>query len=89
MHEVLLHLEAPVTTEVATEYLRYLYSEEGQRIAAANFYRPVVPEFADPADLARFQEIELVTIDHFNGWAEAQPRFFADGAIFDQIYAAP
>lgn len=77
------------TTEVATAYLTYLYSAEGQRIAAANYYRPSLPEFADPADLARFAAIELVTIEDFGGWTEAQARFFADGAIFDQIYAAP
>ena len=76
------------TREVATAYLQYLYSEEGQRIAAKNFYRPrdakVAAEFAK-----QFPQLKLVTIDKdFNGWKEAQPKFFNDGGIFDQIYQA-
>jgi sulfate transport system substrate-binding protein len=76
------------TREVATAYLQYLYSEEGQRIAAKNFYRPrdekVAAEFAQ-----QFPQLKLVTIDKdFNGWKEAQPKFFNDGGIFDQIYQA-
>ena len=74
------------TTEVATAYLQYLYSPEGQRIAAENYYRPSVRDGIDPAILAVFPEIPLTTIEHFGGWAEAQPRFFGDGGIFDQIY---
>jgi sulfate transport system substrate-binding protein len=73
--------------EVATAYLEQLYSPEGQRLAAKNFYRPSKPEYADPADLARFPEVKLVTIDTaFGGWQAAQKRFFADGGVFDQIY---
>jgi sulfate transport system substrate-binding protein len=76
------------TREVATAYLNYLYSEEGQRIAAKNFYRPrdekVAAEYAK-----QFPQLKLVTIDKdFNGWKEAQPKFFNDGGIFDQIYQA-
>ncbi|WJN59400.1 MULTISPECIES: sulfate ABC transporter substrate-binding protein [unclassified Pseudomonas] len=76
------------TREVATAYLQYLYSEEGQRIAAKNFYRPrdekVAAEYAK-----QFPQLKLVTIDKdFNGWKEAQPKFFNDGGIFDQIYQA-
>lgn len=72
--------------EVATAYLNYLYSEEGQRIAARNFYRPrnekVAAEFAK-----QFPSLELVTIDtEFGGWKTAQPKFFNDGGVFDQIY---
>ncbi|MFB8828385.1 sulfate ABC transporter substrate-binding protein [Azotobacter sp. CWF10] len=72
--------------EVATAYLNYLYSEEGQRIAAKNFYRPrnekVAAEFAK-----QFPSLELVTIDtEFGGWKTAQPKFFNDGGVFDQIY---
>jgi sulfate transport system substrate-binding protein len=74
------------TRKVAEAYLEYLYSPTGQAIAAKHFYRPVTPEHADPADLARFPEIELITIDEvFGGWQEAQSRHFADGGIFDQI----
>ncbi|MFC0666530.1 sulfate ABC transporter substrate-binding protein [Azotobacter chroococcum] len=74
------------TREVATAYLNYLYSEEGQRIAAKNFYRPrnekVAAEFAK-----QFPRLELVTIDKdFGGWKAAQPKFFNDGGVFDQIY---
>lgn len=76
------------TREVATAYLEYLYSDEGQRIAAKNFYRPrnekVAGEFAK-----QFPQLKLVTIDHdFGGWKTAQPRFFNDGGVFDQIYQA-
>lgn len=74
------------TREVAEAYLKYLYSEEGQRIAAKNFYRPrlesVAQEFKD-----QFPEIELFTVDDmFGGWKKAQETHFADGGLFDQIY---
>ena len=49
------------TREVAEAYLEYLYSPAGQEIAAKHYYRPVAPEHADPADLERFPEIELIT----------------------------
>jgi len=74
------------TREVAEAYLEYLYSPTGQAIAAKHYYRPVAPEHADPADLERFPELELITIDEvFGGWQEAQSRHFADGGVFDQI----
>ena len=75
------------TTKVATEYLNYLYSPEGQKLVAKNFYRPLDEKAADPADLARFQKVDLVKIDAFGGWKVAQPKFFGDGGIFDKIYA--
>jgi len=78
--------EAKGTTKVATAYLEYLYSADGQKLAAKNFYRPIDPSLADPADVARFGKVELVTIDKFGGWKEAQPKFFADGGVFDTIY---
>jgi sulfate transport system substrate-binding protein len=74
------------TRDIAEEYLKYLYSAEGQTIAAANYYRPFKPELAKPEDIARFPAIKLATIADFGGWAEAQPKFFGDGGIFDQIY---
>ncbi|WP_206524751.1 sulfate ABC transporter substrate-binding protein [Devosia sp. 1566] len=77
------------TRDVAEAYLQYLYSDEGQAIAAANYYRPFRPEAAAPEDVARFGEVNLVTIEEFGGWREAQPAFFADGGIFDQIYSGP
>jgi sulfate transport system substrate-binding protein len=74
------------TTEVAGEYLKYLYSNEGQEIAARNFYRPRSPEIA-PKYAANFAQLKLVTIDaEFGGWASAQKTHFADGGVFDQIY---
>ena len=76
------------TRELAQAYLDYLYSPEGQKIAAANFYRPSKIEDADPEDAKRFVDLRLVTIDDpvFGGWAKVQPEHFADGGIFDQIY---
>jgi sulfate/thiosulfate-binding protein len=75
------------TREVAQAYLDYLYSDEGQAIAARHYYRPFRPEAAAPEDVARFGEVNLVTIADFGGWREAQPAFFGDGGVFDQIYA--
>ena len=74
------------TRKVAEAYLEYLYSDAGQKIAAKHFYRPANPEAADPEDMKRFPDVKLVTIEDFGGWKEAQPRFFADGGLFDQIY---
>ncbi|MGZ4980964.1 MAG: sulfate ABC transporter substrate-binding protein [Methylobacter sp.] len=73
------------TTEVATEYLKYLYSKEGQDIIGKNFYRPTDPEIA--AKYAKqFKTVELVTIAQFGGWDVAQKKHFADDGVFDQIY---
>jgi sulfate transport system substrate-binding protein len=75
------------TRKVAEEYLRYLYSPEGQEIAAKHFYRP-----RDPAVAAKYagqfaNVPKLVTIDAvFGGWAQAQAKHFADHGIFDKIY---
>lgn len=73
------------TRVAAQAYLDFLYSADGQKIAAKHFYRPYKPEFADAADLARFKELDLVTIDDFGGWKEAQPKYFGNGGIFDSI----
>lgn len=74
------------TREVATEYLSYLYSDEAQRIAGDNYYCPsnpdILKEYADVFDL----NVNLVTIQDFGGWEEAQKTHFADGGIFDKIY---
>jgi len=75
------------TTDVAKGYLEYLYSPTGQRLAAKHFYRPIFPKQADPADIARFPQVNLFTIDElFGGWQQAQMIHFADGGTFDQIY---
>jgi len=74
------------TTEAARAYLEYLYSAEGQDIAARNFYRPRMPEVA-ARYAGQFPGIQLFTIDElFGGWTKAQAAHFADGGIFDQIY---
>ncbi len=74
------------TREVATAYLEYLYSPEGQEIAAQNHYRPIDPKVA--AKYAKsFTPVKLFTIDEvFGGWSKAQQKHFADGGVFDQIY---
>ena len=75
------------TTEVATEYLKYLYSKEAQELIGKNFYRPTDPEIA--AKYAKnFKPLTLVKIDSFGGWNAAQKKHFADDGVFDQIYGA-
>jgi len=74
------------TRKVAEAYLQYLYSPEGQEIAARNFYRPTDPKVAAKY-AAQFPKLTLVTIDGaFGGWPKATRTHFADGANFDQIY---
>ncbi|MBK1841862.1 sulfate ABC transporter substrate-binding protein [Azospirillum sp. YIM B02556] len=73
------------TRKVAEAYLQFLYTREGQEIAAKNFYRPRLPELA--AQYAgRFADVKLVTIDQFGGWRAAQEKHFSDGGVFDQIF---
>ena len=74
------------TRELAEEYLNWLYSPEGQELAAQNFYRPRDEEIlAKYADI--FKPLELFTIDEaFGGWVKAHDEHFADGATFDKIY---
>lgn len=75
------------TEEVAHAYLDYLYSDEGQTIAAEHYYRPRNEDIlADYDDY--FPDVELFTIEErFGSWDEAQERHFSDGGVFDQIYA--
>jgi sulfate transport system substrate-binding protein len=73
--------------ELAEAYLKYLYSPEGQRLAAKHYYRPRKPELADPQDIARFPNLKILGIDDvFGGWQKTQREHFADGGVFDQIY---
>ncbi len=75
------------TEKEAKAYLEYLYSPEGQKIAAKNFYRPYKPEFADKADLARLPKVPLFKLSEvFGSWPVASATHFADGGVFDQIY---
>ncbi|WP_304615803.1 sulfate ABC transporter substrate-binding protein [Paracoccus sp. (in: a-proteobacteria)] len=71
---------------LAEAYLDYLYTPEGQALAFKHFYRAWDASAADPEDVARFPELELVSIDDLGGWAKLQPEHFGDGGIFDQIY---
>jgi len=72
--------------EVAEEYVNYLYSTEGQTIAAKNFYRPYKREAVDAALLRPFVDVKLFTVDEvFGGWQKAQKSHFADGGVFDKI----
>jgi sulfate transport system substrate-binding protein len=75
------------TRAVAEEYLKYLYSDEGQDIAGRNHYRPTSDQ-AKARYAGQFPPLTLFTIDEaFGGWAKADKAHFADGASFDQIYA--
>jgi sulfate/thiosulfate transport system substrate-binding protein len=74
------------TRAAATAYLEYLYSPEGQEIAAKNFYRPRLAEVVEKYS-KQFPKIELFTVDDlFGGWSKAQKTYFDDNGIFDQIY---
>lgn len=74
------------TKELAHAYLEYLYSDEAQRLAGENYYRPsdekILQEYSEQFNL----EMNLVTIDDFGGWNKAYEVYFNDGGIFDQIY---
>lgn len=74
------------TRDAAEEYLNFLYSDEAQRIAGDNYYRPynetILNEYADVFNL----NVDLITIADFGGWDEAQSKHFADGGVFDEIY---
>ncbi|HEU4780630.1 MAG TPA: sulfate ABC transporter substrate-binding protein [Steroidobacteraceae bacterium] len=75
------------TRAAAQAYLEFLYTPEGQEIAAQNFYRPrdaaIAAKYA-----SQFAEVELVTIKHFGGWKLVQKEHFANDGIFDQIATA-
>ena len=74
------------TEKVAKAYLEYLYTPEGQEIAAKNYYRPILESVAKKYD-SQFPKVNLVNIEEqFGGWAKAQKKHFSDGGTFDQIY---
>lgn len=89
------------TEELANEYLKYLYSDEAQRMEAKNYYRPAKEEITKeylyetskriiteiPKDGKWIiHDIDLVDIEHFGGWSAANEKFFSEGGMFDQIY---
>jgi sulfate transport system substrate-binding protein len=76
------------TAAVARAYLEYLYTPEGQEIAARHYFRPILTGVTAKY-AAQFPKIQMFTIDQaFGGWAKAQPAHFADGGVFDQISTA-
>lgn len=87
--------------KAAEEYLNFLYSDEGQRLEAENYYRPsnetILDEYVKeeagnliaelPADGKWIvDDVTLTDINHFGGWSEAGTKHFTDGGIFDSIY---
>ncbi|OPY68807.1 MAG: Sulfate-binding protein precursor [Syntrophorhabdaceae bacterium PtaU1.Bin034] len=75
------------TRQVALEYLKYLYSDEGQQIAAKRYYRPTNKKALAAAPV-KFVNLKLFSIDEvFGSWQNAQKVHFSDGGTFDQIYA--
>lgn len=82
------NVDAKKTRKQAQAYLDFLYTPQAQAIMAKNYYHPFKPEDADPKDIARLAKIPMVTVDgDFGGWANVQAKYFADGGVFDQIYA--
>ncbi len=73
------------TRDLATEYVKHLYSPAAQEIIARNFYRPIDEQVAQKYS-KQFPALKLVTIQDFGGWAKAHKTHFGDGGIFDQIY---
>ena len=81
------NVDSKGTRRVAEAYLGFLYSADGQALAAKHFFRPLYAKYARPEDLARFPRLALFTVDErFGGWTQAQATHFADGGVFDQIY---
>ena len=74
--------------DLSRAYLEFLYAPEAQAMAFAHYFRAWDDSLADPADVARFPDLDLVTVDEMGGWTELQRRHFAEGGIFDQIYGA-
>jgi sulfate/thiosulfate-binding protein len=80
------NVDAHGTRKAAEAYLQFLYSDKGQQIGAKHHFRPTRPDVVDKAVLDGFPKLKLVSIDTFGGWSKAQPAYFGDGGVFDQIY---
>jgi sulfate transport system substrate-binding protein len=80
------NVDARGTRAAAQAYLEFLYTPQGQALAAKHHFRPSRPDGVAPALLARFRPLALVDIAHFGGWAEAQRTHFAEGATFDRLF---
>lgn len=75
------------TKDIAEEYINYLYSDEGQIIAAENYYRPSNKEILEEYR-STFKDIKLVSVDeYFGGWKNTSDKYFSDGGMFDEIYS--
>lgn len=76
------------TRQIAEAYLNHLYSPAGQEIAAKHYFRPRNAEVL-ARHASQFPALQLFTVDQvFGGWNQAHEKHFADGGVFDQIYAA-
>jgi len=73
------------TRQVAEAYLRFLYSPAGQELAARYYFRPRSPEVAAKYK-DRFPDVDMISIEGFGGWSQANKTHFADGGIFDQVF---
>ncbi|MGL6289412.1 MAG: sulfate ABC transporter substrate-binding protein [Silanimonas sp.] len=80
------NVDARGTRAAAQAYLEFLYTPEGQALAAKHHFRPSRREGLDAALLAPFRPLDLVDIAHFGGWAAVQKTHFAEGGVFDQIF---
>jgi len=78
-------VERKGTREPAEAFLKFIYSEDGQTIAARDFYRPRDPDVAKEFE-GKFPRLDLLTINDFGGWRNAQTTHFADHGVFDSIY---
>jgi sulfate transport system substrate-binding protein len=80
------NVDAHGTRAVATAYLQWLYSPQGQELGADNYYRPQDAKILK-AHASQFPKIKTFTIASFGGWDNAQKTFFADGGVFDHVYS--
>lgn len=79
-------VEKKGTRAAAESFLKFIYTPEGQAIAAKDYYRPRDPEVAKQYENV-YPRVELVTIEEFGGWRNAQAKHFADNGTFDSIYS--
>lgn len=80
------NVDARGTRDLAQAYLEYLYSPEGQSLAASHYFRPADTSAVDPQALSVFADLDLRRVDDFGGWRQVQQRFFDEGGIFDQVF---
>ncbi len=81
-----VNVDAHGTRKLAEAFLQFLYSDQGQQLGAKHHYRPTRPEVVDKPLIDAFPKLKLISIETFGGWSKAQPTYFGDGGVFDQIY---